>query len=59
MAIPFPDALAEVKKQAKIRNPNIEIRNNFEIYSERLFRVVIARSEATWQSHLIASLRSQ
>ena len=29
------------------------------IYSERLKKVVIARSEATWQSHEIASLRSQ
>jgi hypothetical protein len=28
-------------------------------YSERLKEVVIARSEATWQSHEIASLRSQ
>jgi len=28
-------------------------------YSERLNKVVIARSEATWQSREIASLRSQ
>jgi len=28
-------------------------------YSERPRKVVIARSEATWQSHEIASLRSQ
>jgi len=28
-------------------------------YSERLNKVVIARSAATWQSHEIASLRSQ
>jgi len=28
-------------------------------YSERFNKVVIARSEATWQSHEIASLRSQ
>jgi len=27
--------------------------------SERLKKLVIARSEATWQSHEIASLRSQ
>jgi len=29
------------------------------IYSERLNKVVIARSEATWQSREIASLHSQ
>ena len=29
------------------------------IYSERPNKAVIARSEATWQSHEIASLRSQ
>ena len=31
----------------------------YDYYSERLNKVVIARSEATWQSHEIASLRSQ
>ena len=29
----------------------------FDIYSERLNKAVIARSEATWQSHEIASLQ--
>jgi hypothetical protein len=33
--------------------------SRFAFYSERFNKVVIARSEATWQSHEIASLRSQ
>jgi len=36
-----------------------ELEGGLEDYSERPEKVVIARSEATWQSHEIASLRPE